>query len=98
MDIEDKKQQLRQLVGNSYRCVDFAFAALASRLPLLTSCRGSGRDLIESADTILSMTTCCDSAVSHVIGIQARHLLLLAVLVSDRANSGLACYRKILQA
>ncbi|KAL0025084.1 hypothetical protein WJX79_007064 [Trebouxia sp. C0005] len=45
-DIEDKKQQLRQLVGGSYR------------------------DLIDSADTILSMTTCCEAAVAQVVGIQ----------------------------
>ncbi|KAL0023565.1 hypothetical protein WJX77_002562 [Trebouxia sp. C0004] len=45
-DIEDKKHQLRQLVGGSYR------------------------DLIDSADTILSMTTCCEAAVAQVVGIQ----------------------------
>ncbi|KAL3140348.1 hypothetical protein ABBQ38_004612 [Trebouxia sp. C0009 RCD-2024] len=31
---------------------------------------GSYRDLIDSADTILSMTTCCQAAVSQVHGIQ----------------------------
>ena len=38
---------------------------------LITPCR----DLIDSADTILAMTTCCQAAVSQVNGIQvALHL------------------------
>ena len=79
-DIEDKKRQLRQLVGGSYRQAMHSDCCAAQLLVIdradLHGCallmQWSGcRDLISSADTILSMVQSCQSVVDHVSTVQA---------------------------
>ena len=71
-EIEGKKQQLKLLVGNSYRCkqqLEISSASLT--LVVLKSMHAHAcRDLISGADQILEMAHCCDRVLANISSIQ----------------------------
>ena len=84
-DIELKQHQLRQLVGNSYRCACTSAQrprcqdvscfiqlkmCMKYLMPLLIALLNACRDLIGSADTIVAIARNCEGILGDVSDIQ----------------------------
>jgi hypothetical protein len=94
-DIEDKKQQLRLAVGDSYRLAKNGLFATNQRSLLLTSLGkvllllipSSCRDLISSADTIVNIARQSDNVVQSLDSLEER-LQKLSVAAAAGKPSG----------